>query len=201
MKVLAITSIFQVLTPDLLVDFPPLATLIIHPHNLPVQLTHFIGREQAIEQVKGLLEQHRLVTIVGPGGVGKTRLAIRVTGEVAGQYHQNAFFIDLAVIREPGMLIPAVVKSMDLQTEKFKTSKEALLDFLRNRHTLLVLDNCEHIITACADLVDCLLRQCPQLRLLATSREVLAVEGEAVFPLQPLITPEGLDTHYLDLCW
>jgi predicted ATPase/class 3 adenylate cyclase len=189
---------YQVVTPDLPKDFPQLRTQVEPKHNLPVQLTSFIGRKQAIEQVEGLLDKQRLVTIVGPGGVGKTRLAIQVTDEVAGQYRQGAFFIDLAVVREPDMVIPAIVKSLELHTETLKSLEEVLLDFLRYRHTLLVLDNCEHIIAVCAELTGRLLHQCPDLHLLTTSREILAVEGEAVFQLSPLNTPNGQDTFDLD---
>jgi non-specific serine/threonine protein kinase len=163
-------------------------------HNLPVQLTRFVGREQAIEQVRGLLEKHRLVTIAGPGGIGKTRLAIQVTGMVAGAYQHGAFFVDLAVVREPGMVIPAIVNSLEMYTETPKPLVEVLLDFLQYRHTLLVLDNCEHVIATCAKLVEDILRRCADVRLLATSRETLGVEGEAVYQLSPMVLPEEKKT-------
>lgn len=155
-------------------------------HNLPRQLTSFIGREAEIEQITQLLAESALVSLVGPGGVGKTRLAIQVAEAVTARYPQGICFIDLAAVREPANLVPAVVQTLGISTEKVRSLEDALTSFLRNRHTLLVFDNCEHLIKACAALVIHLLQECPQIHLLATSQEELKVRGERVYRLQPM---------------
>ncbi len=173
--------LFQALAPGLQEDFPPLAT---HPgpkHNLPRQLTGFIGREAEISQVKLLLETHPLVTLTGSGGVGKTRLSIQVAEEVLERFPDGVWFVDLAPLSDPGLVAQTIASGLGLREEPGRSILETLTGFLGGKQALLVLDNCEHLVDACARLVDILLHSCVKLKLLASSREVLGVQGENTF--------------------
>jgi predicted ATPase/DNA-binding SARP family transcriptional activator len=170
-----------------------------HPHNLPVQLTSLIGRQSELVEVGRLLigdqsgrsRPKRLVTLVGVGGCGKTRLAIQAASEVLHAYPQGAWLVELAPLSDPLLVPQAALKALDLQAKSERPALEALADFLRPRQLLLVVDNCEHLIEACAQLIERLLRTCPHLNVLATSRERLDVPGEAVFYVPSLSTPEA----------
>jgi predicted ATPase/DNA-binding SARP family transcriptional activator len=168
-------------------------------HNLPVQLTSFIGRQRELVEVKRLLTGHyngrsqlnRLLTLVGAGGCGKTRLAIQAANEMQQAYPQGTWLIELAPLSDPRLVPEAALKALDLQAKSERPALEVLVDFLRARQLLLVVDNCEHLIGACAEFIESLLRVCPDLSVLATSRERLNIPGEAVYYVSSLSTPEA----------
>jgi predicted ATPase/class 3 adenylate cyclase len=175
-------------------DFPPLATTITHPNNLPVRLTSFIGREKELETISSLLNQHRMVTLTGTGGTGKTRLCLQAAGMALENYPNGAWLVELAPLADPAMVPQAVASVFNLPEMPGKTVLQSVEDYLRAKRLLLILDNCEHLLDACARLADRLLRACPQLSILASSREFLGVKGEAPYRVPPMSLP---DAHQL----
>ncbi len=160
------------------------------PGNLPVPLTRFIGREQEMAEVKQLLATTHLLTLTGPGGVGKTRLALQVAAEVSGDYADGVWLVELAALAQPPQAPQAVATALNMCEESQRPLLATLSDCLRDKQLLLVLDNCEHLIQACAELADRLLRVAPRLRILATSRESLHITGERVYQALPLRVPD-----------
>ncbi|WP_031469405.1 BTAD domain-containing putative transcriptional regulator [Sciscionella sediminilitoris] len=166
------------------------------PGNLPAPLTSFIGREADLARLDTLLRAGRLVTVLGPGGAGKTRLAVEAARRHREEYRDGAWMIDLSSVTEPAKLGAALLAGIGLRGTVFEAGDRtdgdehsALVDRLGGRESLLLLDNCEHLIEPAAHLVAALLSRCPELRVLATSREPLAVDGEALVPLGPLALP------------
>ncbi len=188
--------VYQLGAPGLATDFPPLRSG-ESPTNLPAELTSFIGREREAAEIRGLLHAHRLATLVGVGGSGKTRLMLHVAGELAGRHPEGAWLIELAPLREPALVVQEVVRALGIQVAPGQPALAAVTDFLRGKDLLLLLDNCEHLIEAAADLVTELLATCRTLQVLATSREALGVPGEAAFAVPSLALPETL--NQLDL--
>jgi class 3 adenylate cyclase len=182
--------VFQVIAPDLLQEFPALRTADILPNNLPTQLTSFIGREKELADVKRLLPEAHLLTLIGPGGTGKTRLSIRAADEMLDQYPDGAWFVELAPILDP-MLVPRTTAIViGLREEPQRPVIDMLCDYLREKKTLLVLDNCEHLIDACARLADRILHAAPNTRILASSREGLGIAGEVTYRVPSLGLPD-----------
>jgi predicted ATPase/DNA-binding SARP family transcriptional activator/DNA-binding CsgD family transcriptional regulator len=159
-------------------------------HNLPAPTTSFVGREHDLVGVKRALAMTRLLTLTGPGGSGKTRLALEVAANLAGAYPDGVRLVELAPLSEPGLVVGEVAGTLGVQERPGEPLLDVLADALRTRRMLLVLDNCEHLIDAVARLVGDLLRVCPDLRLLATSREALGVSGEVNLPVPPLSLPD-----------
>jgi predicted ATPase len=184
--------VFQVVHPDLPSRFPPLRSLDGLPHNLPVQVTSFVGRELEMRALRHLLSGNRLVTLRGPGGAGKTRLAIQVAADHLEDFPDGVHFVELGPLTDPALLPQAAAAALDLR-EPAREATEVLVDYLRSRTALLVLDNCEHVLQATADLCALLLRQCPNLRILATSWETLGTAGEVIFQVEPLARPDPGD--------
>jgi predicted ATPase/transcriptional regulator with XRE-family HTH domain len=182
-------AIYQVVHPDLPADFPPLASPVVHPGNLPLALTSFIGREEEQSEVRALLGAARLVTLTGAGGAGKTRLALAVARELLGDYPQGVWLVELAPLADPALVPQAVAQALGLREEAGQPILGTLLGHLKERHLLLVLDNCEHLVSACAELATALLRACPSVRILATSREGLGVAGERLYRVPSLAAP------------
>jgi predicted ATPase/DNA-binding SARP family transcriptional activator len=158
--------------------------------NLPIPLTSFIGRDEEISEIKHLLMKSRLLTLAGAGGSGKTRLAIQVAKKVLSTFHDGIWWIDLSVLVDPKLVPQAVVKVLNVQEVPHQTLTDTLTNALRSRQVLLVLDCCEHLLDACAQLVEHLLKACPDLKILATSREVLGVAGERVFHVPTMSSPD-----------
>ncbi|MGV0044919.1 protein kinase domain-containing protein [Mycobacterium colombiense] len=154
--------------------------------GLPVEVNSFVGRHEALAEVTQLLKAARLVTLTGIGGIGKTRLALRAAAESANDFADGVRLVELGELRDGAMLVDAVSTALGLRGEAARPSREVLGDFLFGRQLLLVVDNCEQVIDAAAKLVDSLLRTCPRLHVLATSRERLGIGGEALFPLSRL---------------
>jgi non-specific serine/threonine protein kinase len=158
--------------------------------NLPAQLTSFIGRAREQAEVVSLLGRARLVTLTGAGGSGKTRLALMVAGTVLADYPYGVWLVELAALADPALVPQTVAQVLGLREQPDRTPLEMLLSYLQYRCALLVLDNCEHLVGACAELATALLLGCPQLRLLATSREALEVAGEALYRVPSLRVPD-----------
>jgi predicted ATPase/DNA-binding CsgD family transcriptional regulator len=178
------------------VPIVPPQPLASHPrptHNLPRQVTQFFGREYQIAQLIELVSEHPLVTLTGAGGVGKTRLSLQVAGAVLDDFADGVWLVELAALSNAALVAPQAAAAFGLRDDPGRPIIETLTAFLRDRETLLVLDNCEHLLDACAQLADILLRACPNLRILASSREPLAAYGEAVFPVLPLPFPDALE--------
>ena len=163
-------------------------------HGFPAVLTSFIGRDGPVREVAGLLEGYRLVTVTGPGGAGKTRLAGQVARRVAGRFTDGVWLAELAMVRDPAQVAPAVAAALGVREQPGVPAEEALARVLAGQQLLLVLDNCEHVIGAAAQLCAGLLAACDDVRVLATSRELLAVAGEARYRLAPLSLP-GPEDH------
>ena len=161
--------------------------------NLPIPLTSFIGREREIEEVKRLLSTTRLLTLTGPGGIGKTRLAIQTASDLIGAYRDGICWVELSALTEPSLVPQAVAQALDVRETPARSLTEALKNFLRERQMLLTLDNCEHLITACARLADVLLSSCVHLKILTTSREALGITGETTFHVPVLSFPTLAD--------
>ncbi|MGQ0603894.1 MAG: ATP-binding protein, partial [Anaerolineales bacterium] len=162
-------------------------------HNLPIQLNSFIGREKEMAEVQRLLTTNRLTTLTGAGGSGKTRLSLEVAHALLDVFTDGVWFIELAPLSDPTLVLPTVAATQGLRDIPGQPLDKALADVLRPKSVLLVLDNCEHVIQACAELAETLLRACPNLKLLATSREALNIAGETVFSVPSLSLP---DTHH-----
>ena len=158
-------------------------------HHLPLERTRFIGREQDLAECSRLLMEHRLLTVTGVGGGGKTRLAIKLAERQAARFQDGVWFADLAPLGESRHVVEAVAQSLGVAEQAGKSLEATLVEHLGARSLLIVLDNCEHLLEACVRLADALLRQCPGVRILATSREPLATYGERVFALRSMSLP------------
>jgi predicted ATPase/class 3 adenylate cyclase/DNA-binding CsgD family transcriptional regulator len=179
--------VVQLCHPDLRNDFPPLNTAKnVAAHNLPSQFTSFVGRGPQLTEVRKLLTESRLVTLTGAGGVGKTRLAVQVANQLADEYADGVWYVDLAPITDPELVPATVARALGLPDQPGRSTMDTLLRFVRDRQILVVLDNCEHLLDACAELVVAVLGGVPGLTLLATSREPIGVTGEATWRVPSL---------------
>jgi predicted ATPase len=159
-----------------------------------MQLTNFIGREEEIETVHQLLLNHRLVTLTGSGGTGKTRLALKVAERFLEVYQDGVWLVQLASLADPGLVPQTVAGAVGAREVPGKPIAAVLVEHLRSRELLLILDNCEHLVESCARLADALLQACPHLTILATSREILGVGGRVSFSRAFFIRP-GFQCH------
>jgi predicted ATPase/class 3 adenylate cyclase len=183
--------IYQASAPGLLSDFPALKSLDIFPHNLPLQLTSFVGREREILQVKRLLLGDRFVTLTGPGGTGKTRLALHIAAEVLELFPDGVWLVEFAALSDPILVPQTVAAVLGIRESSGRPIMTLLTDYLRSKELLLILDNCEHLLSTCAQLVSTLLQACPHLCILATSREALNIPGELSFRVPSLSIPDA----------
>jgi predicted ATPase/class 3 adenylate cyclase len=183
--------VFQLCHPSLPAVFPPLRSLDAYPTNLPVQSTAFVGRHDEMAQVQKALEEFRLVTLTGVGGVGKTRLALQVAAEVLPLYPDGAWLIDLAGAADTGSIEESAAAVLGTAQQSGKSVRQTLLSFLSNKRLLLLFDNCEHILDEVAHLLDDVLRGAPEVTVLGTSREALRVDGERVMSVPSLDVPGG----------
>src|SRR4051812_42141090 len=159
-------------------------------HGLPAVLTSFVGRRHEMAEVKRLLSESRMVTLTGVGGVGKTRLALRVALDVQRAFPDGGWLGELAELADPALLGPTLGEGPDVRELSSRPPLEVLIDHLRDRQALVVLDNCEHLLGECATLVDTLLRSAPDVRILATSRQALGIWGEQSLPVPTLTLPD-----------
>jgi predicted ATPase/class 3 adenylate cyclase len=181
--------IYQVNIPNLPTEFPALKTLDVQLNNLPVQLTSFIGRGKEITEIKQALEKHRLVTLTGSGGTGKTRLSLQVAADLVEQFPDGVWFIELAPLSDPEFVLNTVAAVLGVREETGRPLLATLMDWLSSRELLLVLDNCEHLIEACAQFADAGLHASRETRILATSREALGITGESAYRVPSLEIP------------
>jgi predicted ATPase/class 3 adenylate cyclase/DNA-binding CsgD family transcriptional regulator len=171
--------VIQLCHPDLANEFPPLRTSkTILSQQLPMQLTSFVGRDAELAQLRELLSENRLLTLTGAGGAGKTRLAIQLAGQLAGEFGDGVWYVDLAPITDPDLVPLTVARAFGLPDQPGRSTMDTLTRFIADRQMLVVLDNCEHLLDACADLIVALLATARGLTLLATSREAIGVAGE-----------------------
>ncbi|HZO87057.1 MAG TPA: tetratricopeptide repeat protein [Chthonomonadaceae bacterium] len=201
--------VFQLIAPDLPADFPPLRSLDQLPNNLPRQLSSFIGREREISEIKrqltqgaGTLPLHksgrdpdfengvRLLTLTGCGGCGKTRLAIQAAADLLEAYPDGVWLVELAALSDPAQVPRMTALALGIREEPGRLLLGTLTEALAPRRLLLILDNCEHLIAACAALANTLLRACPRLQIVTTSREALGIAGETAWRVPPLAMPD-----------
>jgi predicted ATPase/class 3 adenylate cyclase len=184
----------QLVLPDLPADFPPLNALDRHAHNLPIQPTPLLGRAREVAAVVALLRRDdvRLVTLTGPGGVGKTRLAMQVAAELVDHYADGVWFVRLSRLTDPELVLPTIAQTLGLQEAGSRTIQELLRDYVRARQLLLLLDNCEQVV-ATAPLVAEVLASSQGLAVVATSRTPLHLQGELEYPVPPLALPIGVE--------
>jgi predicted ATPase/class 3 adenylate cyclase/Tfp pilus assembly protein PilF len=185
-------QVYQLAHPSLRADFPALRSLNNPslPNNLPIQVTSFVGREREMADVRQLLASTRLLTLVGTGGCGKTRLASHVAAGLLEQYTDGVWLVELAPLSDPALVSQTVAATLNLHEEPGKPLSHTLIAYLKPRTTLLLLDNCEHLLTTCAQLAETLIRSCPGVRILATSREGLSIAGELTYRVQSLAVPD-----------
>ncbi len=182
-------TLCQVVHPRLRSDFPPLRSMASTPNNLAEQLNSFVGRDREMEQVRQLLANSRLLTLLGMGGLGKSRLSMQVAAIVLDDYPDGVWFVELAALSDPQLVPQATASVLGVREEPGTPVVEALVRFVRDKKLLIVLDNCEHVVQACAELAKRLLQAGPQVRVLASSRDALRIAGEAVFQVAPLAAP------------
>ncbi|HLX30321.1 MAG TPA: adenylate/guanylate cyclase domain-containing protein, partial [Casimicrobiaceae bacterium] len=190
-------TVYQVVHPRLYQSFPALRELEATPNNLPQQLTSFIGREHERAEIEDMLEGTRLLTLLGMGGLGKTRLSLAVATSVMDAYPDGVWFIDLQTIRDGALVAGETARVLGVREEPGRALIQTLCAHLKSRKLMLILDNCEQVIEAAADLANTILRSTPDVRILTTSRIALRVPGEQTFVVQPLPVPSrnaGADT-------
>src|SRR6266545_1123325 len=183
--------IVQITHPDLPSDFPPLRSLDAYTGNLPVQRTAFVGRADDLAEVRDALDAAPVVTLTGVGGVGKTRLALQVAADVVARFADGAWFVDLGPVADADFVAATFSSSLALPERPHGTIEESIVAALRDKHLLVVLDNCEHMIETVAELVDTVVGSCAGVRVLATSREALDVEGEDTYEVRPFASPDA----------
>ena len=181
--------IFQLVIGGLRSEFPPLRSLDVLPNNLPRQLTSFVGRTNELGEVKALLERTSLLTLTGSGGAGKTRLALQVAADLVEAFGDGVWLVELTPLSDPALVPQTAAMTIGVR-EEHRPIVQTLLDYLKPRSLLLVLDNCEHVLSASAELVQALLQGCPALRVLATSQEALGISGETVYRVPSLSMPD-----------
>jgi predicted ATPase len=182
--------LFQLCHPDLPVEFPPLKSPAIAKHNLIAQLTSFVGRESELADVIHQLELSRLLTLLGPGGTGKTRLMLQVAEELIDKYPDGVWLVELAPLTDPSQLAERVAAPLQVQEQPGREMHDVLVDSLRRKELLLLLDNVEHLVRECAEFAQLLLTQCPKLKILVTGREALFIGGETTIQVPSLSLPE-----------
>ncbi len=183
-------EVFALRAPGLADGFPPLRSLEAFAHNLPAQLTSFVGREAEMRDARARLGGTRLLTLTGTGGAGKTRLALQVAADALDGFPDGAWLTELAALADPALVTQAVAGVLGVREEADRPLRQSLADSLQSKRLLLLWDNCEHLVESCARLADWLLRACPGVIILATSRESLDIGGEAVLALS-IAAPAG----------
>ena len=187
--------VFQLVVSGLPETFPALLSLDHLSNNLPAQLSSFVGRDEVVAEVKTLLEEHRVVTLVGTGGAGKTRCAIQVGAELVDGSGDGVWLAELAPISEPSLVANVVARALSVQESLNRPMLETLLAYLKRKRLLLILDNCEHVIEEARRVVAAIVHRCPEVRILATSREGLNIAGEEAYRMPSLAVPSESETQ------
>jgi predicted ATPase/class 3 adenylate cyclase len=182
-------KLFQLLIDGAPDEFPPLRTLEATPNNLPTQITSFIGREKDVEEVKQLLRRTRVLTLTGPGGIGKTRLSLQVAADLITDFPGGVYFVPLSALRDPDLIAPAVAQSLGIPVSGNRAPEDVVNEHLKERRVLLVLDNFEQLLPDGAPVVSRLLQASPELRVMTSSRAGLKIYGEQELAVEPLRTP------------
>ena len=182
--------LYEVVADDLPASFPPLKTLESFPNNLPIELTSFVGREHELTEVKQLLSNARLLTLIGPGGTGKTRLSLRVVADLLQSFTDGVWLVELAPLADAVLIPQSIAAIFGLRELPNLPLIDLVMDYLRAKQILLILDNCEHLIEACAKLCADVLHVCPELKIIASSREALGIQGETVYRVPSLSLPD-----------
>jgi predicted ATPase/class 3 adenylate cyclase/DNA-binding CsgD family transcriptional regulator len=190
--------VYQVSHRDLIDEFPPLRSLDAMPNNLPTQLTSFIGRAEETAEVERLLGDARLLTLTGSGGCGKTRLALQVAADLLEKYPDGVWWVDLSAVTDPQTVPNVTAAAMSVMELHGTAVIETLKRFIRKKSVLILLDNCEHLVAGCTELADALLKDCPLLQILATSREPLGVAGEIAWRVPSLTVPDEKNLPTID---
>jgi len=199
LKDLALSEhVYQLVAPDLRDEFPPLRSLDVLPNNLPAQLTSFVGRESVAAEIKELIASHRLVTLAGTGGAGKTRCAIQVGAELLDGSGEGVWIAELARISDPENVVNIIARALNVQDQPNRPILDTLLAYLRRKRLLLILDNCEHLIQEVCRVVGAIMRDCPEVHILATSREPLNIFGEEAYRMPSLDVPSKSDPISLE---
>ena len=192
-------TVFQLRAPGLHIEFPPLRALDTSPGNLRPAASSFIGRESELDEVQVAVNAHRLVTLTGVGGVGKTRLATEVAARLGDEFPDGVWVFELAAVADPAAVPDAVAAVLGITQQPGKTVSESVAAALEGRVRLLVFDNCEHVLDAAADLIEAILAQSSTVRIVATSREGLGVADEQVWPVPSLDLSGGVDAAAVNL--
>jgi len=191
---IAPVRLHQVVAPDLGAEFPPPRSLATLPNNLPIELTSFVGRERELAAVTAQIRGARLLTLTGPGGGGKTRLAVHVAAEVLDDFPDGVWLVELASLAEGGLVPQAIAAALGMREQPSRPLLQAVTEYLQSRMLLIVLDNCEHLAASSAQVIETILRSCPRVSILATSREPIGAAGETIWPVPPLATPDPQQT-------
>ena len=186
-------ALYQVAAPDLLSEFPPLTTLEAINHNLPAQLTSFIGREQEIAEARAALASTRILTFIGPGGTGKSRLSLQVAAGQLTEFKDGVWQVELAPLAEGAYVPSTIASTFYLREAQGVPLLDTVTDYLRSKQLLLVLDNCEHLIETCARLSDHFLQACKNVKIITSSREALGIPGETIYRVPSLSLPQHLE--------
>lgn len=190
--------LFQFTYSGLPSDFPPLNTLDARPNNLPVQLTTFVGREKEISDIKALLVKTHLLTLIGAGGTGKTRIALQSAADMIDDFENGVWFVDLAPLLDPELLPQTIAEALDVKEDPRVKLSDTLCDYLKDKEMLIILDNCEQLIEATSKLVEKLLQSSPKLKIIATSREALRITGEQTLKVSSLSLPDPQTDNTLE---
>ncbi|MBV8461254.1 MAG: tetratricopeptide repeat protein [Candidatus Eremiobacteraeota bacterium] len=184
-------EVFQLVADGLTAEFPPLRSLESLPNNLPLQVTSFLGRDEDVAEVKQLLGKTRLLTLAGMGGVGKTRLALQVGAELLDQHPDGVWFVDLAGLQDPDLVVSETASILSVRVGAERSLSDSIIYALKPKRVLLILDNCEHLVEAAAQMTSAIIKGAPQVRVLTTSREGLGIAGEAIHRVLPLAVPKS----------
>ena len=182
--------IYQVAGPGLARDFPPPRTGDAPRNNIRLEVTSFVGRDREIEQATRMLDQSSLLTLTGPGGVGKTRIGLRLARVLLDRFEDGTWIVECGNLSDPSFLLPSVVSAIGLPDPAGRSLLSTIVDQLKGKRLLLVLDDCDPVLTAAAELAEGIVRVCSSIRIVVTSREALGVPGEAILPIASLATPE-----------
>jgi predicted ATPase/class 3 adenylate cyclase len=184
-------QVYQLLAPGLRREFPALRSLEALPNNLPLQLTSFVGRDNEVAEIEGLLLKHRVVTLVGSGGVGKTRASLQVGANILDGSGDGVWFVELAPLADAVLVPNAVATALGIELPARSEPLAALTAALKTKHLVLIFDNCEHLIAAAARVADAIVRACPKIAILASSRQGLGIAGEATYRMPSLLVPDA----------